>query len=831
MTISLRSRFFIGAILLLVLSLGFNALLSLHSLEKLYIDSIATQYGTIGKDFQRKVESALRFGKNIEKFFGIDKMLGETKQNIQKKISFQSTSEHKTPLPEKVEYVSVSVMLPDGRIHNSTHHNLVATTIPEHIKRQLVKKAPGSDQADTQLNQTRYLDSYIVSLPLRDRNNNIAAFAVIMFSANRVDAFSDSILQRCVKEIAIITVCSILLLLLLLSLGRANAPNVKRWKMKVTIAILFSILSAQLVFSGLNINAFHSHHLQINRQKALLLSHLLKNDIESLLDKGIHMRKMAQLDVLMEKIIKASPEISGIAVLDGTRTPLYMATKAGVIESHHQSKERPATFTEAVWTEFDSQHTIRLKINGAQRAQDATIDASGNYFIYTAISKEVIHDTFFRISLDSATVIVISFLFLGEILILFFIYFDKETRRFDASSSISSGLIRPCAFLLLFGAHISISFLPLHMEALFEPFFGLPKDIAIGLPISTEMLFAGISVIIAGSWIDRRGWYQPLICGLILSGAGAIYSGLTTGPVQFIASRGVVGFGYGLALMSSQGYVIMNTDESGKGHGLALLFAGVYAGSICGSAVGAMLAERIGYRQVFLVGAVITLLTALYAIQSLRSATRRQDQPHTTQQSNRVVRENLLNFFLNRNTASLLLFSCLPSAIAIIGFLNYFSPIYLDKLGESQSNIGRIFMIYGLCLVYIAPFVGKYSDRAKNQKRFVVTSGILGSCAFFAFFFFEGILATALAVFVLGISASFGTARRSYVLQLKTSRKLGMGKTMGVFNSTYRIGQVLGPIIIGWFMLSMEKGQGLIYLGLAYMGASLLFLILTTKDD
>ncbi|MFO7689038.1 MAG: hypothetical protein R6W83_00525, partial [Cryobacterium sp.] len=67
------------------------------------------------------------------------------------------------------------------------------------------------------------------------------------------------------------------------------------------------------------------------------------------------------------------------------------------------------------------------------------------------------------------------------------------------------GLIRPAAFLFLFGIDISVSFLPLHMGKLYQPIFGLSRDVVLGLPISVEMFFVMIALYAAGAWIDRRG--------------------------------------------------------------------------------------------------------------------------------------------------------------------------------------------------------------------------------------------------------------------------------------------------------------------------------------
>jgi predicted MFS family arabinose efflux permease len=189
-----------------------------------------------------------------------------------------------------------------------------------------------------------------------------------------------------------------------------------------------------------------------------------------------------------------------------------------------------------------------------------------------------------------------------------------------------------------------------------------------------------------------------------------------------------------------------------------------------------------------------------------------------------------MRFFFNRNVSSLILLSALPAAVAIVGFLYYFSPVYLNRIGSSQSTIGRIYMIYGICLVYIAPFVSKYIDASENKKKYVVVSGILASLGFMTFYVSEGVTAIVLVVLLLGFSSSFAESQRSYLLKLEASRVLGAGKTMGLFNAAARVGQVLGPILFGWLIVATEVKQGISYFGLLFLASTFLFLILSQSD-
>jgi predicted MFS family arabinose efflux permease len=83
----------------------------------------------------------------------------------------------------------------------------------------------------------------------------------------------------------------------------------------------------------------------------------------------------------------------------------------------------------------------------------------------------------------------------------------------------------------------------------------------------------------------------------------------------------------------------------------------------------------------------------------------------------------------------------LPAAIAVVGFLNYFSPIYLNSIGASQATIGRVLMIYGVSLIYIGPMISRHVDASCNKKQYIFIGCLLGATTFLIFNFFNGIYA------------------------------------------------------------------------------------------
>ena len=492
-------------------------------------------------------------------------------------------------------------------------------------------------------------------------------------------------------------------------------------------------------------------------------------------------------------------------------------------------------------------------------------------YISTNISKPLLYDRLIEIALDSITVLVISILFLVEMMIFIFYVVKEKTKKYDFVSSFKQklqsmtmskvanlnvhqtkpqfnpsavtnsnpeepsvhyGLMRPAAFLLLFGYDISMSFLPLHTEKLYSPLFGLSKDVIMGLPISVELFFVGICILVSGIWLDKRGWHEPFIFGLFMAGVGTLYSWWAPDVMNFIVSRGITGSGYGLALMASQGFVIEYSDSRSKAQGLAYLFAGIYAGSLCGGATGAMLADRFDYSSVFFAGALILFSVIAYSFVFLRSGMRRPQAPIATTEAQPAPFKKVSRFLTNRIVIALVFFSSLPAAIAVVGFLNYFSPIYLNRIGASQSTIGRILMIYGICLIYIGPLVSRYVDASHKKRLYIFMGCALGSLSFLTFNIVEGIIAAAVSMLLLGLSSSFVLASQSaYTLRLKVTEELGAGKSIGIFRATSRGGQVLGPIIFSWLILSTNIEDGITYFGLAYFAFAVIFLLMTMKDD
>ncbi|RRC99782.1 MFS transporter [Amphritea balenae] len=435
---------------------------------------------------------------------------------------------------------------------------------------------------------------------------------------------------------------------------------------------------------------------------------------------------------------------------------------------------------------------------------------------------------------EVATLLLIAALFSLEYAVL------QEGRcKLAAASAELFKKMRPAIFIFLFGIDLSMAFIPLHMEALPQAFAGISPELLIGLPISVEFLCVGIAILWCGVWLDRCGWQQPFYVGLVLTGIGSLYSWLAPDAVQFILSRGVLGLGYGLTLLAAQGYVIRHTDSGNKARGLAHLFAGLYSGSICGAATGAVLAEQFGYGPVFLLGSIIIFSVVIYGFWVLRE--------HKDESENEFKKPQLkaaatygntdqkdvgvLAFICNKKVLAATLFSSMPAAIAVVGFLNYFSPVYLNRAGVGDAAIGQILMLFGVILALLGPPIGRFADRCSSKRLPIILGSLLGGSAFILFSLVDGVMAITLAILLLGLSNCLVLSSQSaFVLKQDVTHQFGEGKSMGVFRSSSRIGQMLGPIIFAVIITATDIESAVVVFGSLYLVAALIFTVMTRTD-
>lgn len=788
-----RLRLSIGvlSVAVLVLTLGFNVLLSVSTLDRLAIESLLSGYRGAGEHLALGIERGLRFGKPLTQYAGMAEMLKDLRDGA--------------PGIDSIEVVDA-----EGRVLYAAQNGAMAQTPGGHGG---TAPSPDGERASRQAFDTKALgmgaaerehafwagsQSYRIVIALH--HTGIVGGVALEIAAAQAEAATTGFVRWAVALLAAACVAVCVTLAAWIGLLTGTAEARARLGRSLGVLLLVLIGGTQLAYSTAMLSLFDSFLQTAVRDKAELAARFIKRDLEYIVHKGVDVRFLTGGEELLRRIVETHPELGGAALVapDGA-----VLASAGRLDEGRMVVEQSV---DAYWPSRFRQREevlrIRLHVDPAH------------------ISKNVR-----GLGLDLATSLVISLLFLMELAKLLGMLSQRMLHSLHPGGQggsrafpvCSAQALRAGGFLFFLAYDMGISFIPVLARTLYVPMWGLPEQVLTGLPISAEMVCAGLAFFGSGVFSERFGWRSTFAFGVAAATLGLFMGGTTDSLPGLIAARGACGFGFGLVLMAAQ---IGTLEDENAGSGLAGVFAGIFSGSICGAAAGAMLAERIGFENVFYVAGALVPAAAL----ALPLGGARGSAPHVEAET-RAPAQAAWNFLRDPRMLTLLGMIGIPAALCLTGFLHYMLPLLLTEAQTAQSDIGRIFMLYGLCFITVGPMLGRLLDRSCNKGVFAMFTGLLSGAALLVAATSSSLAVAGVAVVVIGIAQCMAApATMLCVVGLASAQRLGRGKTAGIYRTMERVGQVLGPILFGMALVRFSVSQTLVAAGAAVCALALLFL-------
>lgn len=760
-----EGHLFAACTLILLISLSFTTALILLTLEKRYTESLLGRYAVQAGELERRIEQSLRFGKSLSSFYGMEDLLAEAMQGM----------------PEGGKN-RMDILLTQGAVRYSSDPKF-QTQIPD---KEVLAFIQGEEQKSL-----RHGNVHLVFRAIEDIDGLRVGTVLFTIDHGPVrEAWKRMLLESLVSGGLFLAGGMVLM-----------ALGFYRRRVPLHRLLLVVICLSQAGFIAERVRAYGEDLTFLYGERVLVLNGLLQRDVAHLLRLGLSLERLYKVDVLLARSLSRLPEVAEIRITDASFRTLH--SSAGVF-----SPENPPI----PWDEKDAD-VFSLPLYAGETVQG---------YIRSRLSQSHIRKQAQALYWDAGTVALIS-LFLGSELLVFL---GRSQRRRASvpladTSDLAVSRMRVMAFFFFFGTDIAISFLPLHMASIYQPIAGLPREMVLGLPITIQMMCTALAFLGAGLWSDRGGWQWPFLSGLALSACGFFIAALAWHPLLYLLGMGVVGYGYGLSYMAGQNFVVAVSSREKRGIGLSRFYAGCIAGSICGSAAGALLADRTGYPPVFFLGGLALLASFAVSFFYLK-AYFGTSSPREEKRSG----ESMLAFFTDRQILAVIFCSSLPAAVALVGFMNYFSPVYLHAMGASQSTIGRFFMLYGVCMIWLAPWITRRLG-SRLPRLPIALSGLLGSAAFGIFYLWEGMVAVGTGILLLGFAACFNAARNAYAINLPVSQRVGEGRAMGTIFFIARLGQMAGPLIFSILLVAGEVKEAIFIVGVSYLILTLLFGILT----
>ena len=445
------------------------------------------------------------------------------------------------------------------------------------------------------------------------------------------------------------------------------------------------------------------------------------------------------------------------------------------------------------------------------------LSADSPVSVTVGIDESTVWEAFRSIVYDTLTIMIIAMLFMLELVPLQGV---GQTAAPSAGDPLPPRIMRPIIFLCMFAIDLPASFIPLRIAEMDLGLLGLPPDVVMGLPLSFEMCAVGIGILIGSFWSQKSGWRPLLLWGALLVALGNVASGLVSDSLAYILSRGGAGFGYGLINLAGQVFVVSHSSPEHRAGNLSALVAGLYAGFLCGSAFGGLIADNLGYASAFLVSAGLMAIIGIF----LHFALPREPWTPEPSASGRISLRGLGAFFSDIKMAGLLLGNIFPCAFVTVCLFQFFLPVSLSQAGVSPAGIGRVFLLFCLVIIYLGPFFGRAVDKSPNKLVWLVGGGFLCIGGIIALLLLDGLAAAFACVALLALcNAIVASAQGTYALEIPVSRQVGSGRTVGIYNITERLGQMLGPVALGQVIALWGVNSGLLGMAAVLAVLNILF--------
>lgn len=733
------------AIGLLVVIMSFTGFVNYMTFADNYNTSLVNTYSVAGKELVKKIEFALRYGKPIDNYYGMNDTLNELKDVI-------------------AEVEQVNIVAPSGEIL----YDLDGFVRDRRLSDELIECALFQEGiVNEELGYQFYEDKAYLFLRIDDSNQKHIASLAMIFPRDNFLHLNSQFSKQLLAYLAAIAVLSLIVLTFVFS--RTNLYNSDQTinHKKVLIAFIAVLGSAQLVYSGVNYFLFRNAYVDMAYTSRDFLQSIVNKNIESVYSKGLSLQDIEGFEEYLASIKESFPQIRDIS-----------------LERANEGK------------------------NGQNAHQLSQVNVS--------VSDDYVEQQMFKIFLDMSTVLVISIFFMVELTLLAVIIMIRGPTKAagqqggGVDTRTSHGLVRALAFFINLCSYMALTFVPVIMSKLYQPLWGLPRDMVLGLPLSAEMLGGILAIIVAGWSINKKGWRAIFYLGVLCLLTGNLLSGLSASAIPYIISRSIAGLGLGFIMMAMRTLVVSLPESNAA---IAEFSAGAIAGLNCGAVIGGMLADRIGYAAVFYLAAVMAISLLIYVRRLMGGY---EIKARTTSDISTFAKfSNLIT-----DKKAILFLACILIPYFICGaFLDYFFPLFSSSNGLSQSDISRGILLNGLFIIYLGPVLTRYVTKKLGSTIGMMASMLIVVCALATFTIFGSISAAFITIILLGIAESFGVSlKTTYFLNLQGIKDLEINQGMACFSGIVNLSRMAGPMVYGMALsIGTKMGVGLISLAVLIM--------------
>ncbi len=409
-------------------------------------------------------------------------------------------------------------------------------------------------------------------------------------------------------------------------------------------------------------------------------------------------------------------------------------------------------------------------------------------------------------------------------------------RRFGLSGHMSETLrladivdIRLPLFFFVIAEELSKPFLPLYIQSMAGADFWINEAIIISLPLIAYLISLVLLSSVAGMVTARFPARWVFLTALVPVAISHVGLSLSQSVVEIVFWRGIAGAGYALATIACQDYALRAVQIGHRARATSGFVAVIVGGTLCGTAIGGVLADRIGQSNVFLVGAALICIAGVIAIPMLAGERRAPFQAGGSP----IAGSGLWSALGNIRLVTLLVGIAIPANVLIAAFLWYLVPLMLSEAGSAPADIGRALMLYYLAIVLLGPRVAGIVNRLIGASTLAVIGGLVSGLALVVMNYWQGYWPVTFAIVLAGIGhAMVRVPQVEVALHIADTGHHDMGPSamLDALRTFERVGCILGLLLTALIVSEFGYANTAAFIGYCVVFGAVIFAVASRLD-
>ncbi len=542
-----------------------------------------------------------------------------------------------------------------------------------------------------------------VRVPINDKN----AIVILLddeYVNNSVSSYTKTIALVSSLIVLCIVLISFIAYLILKKINNGSVPFTYFKPLLMSLLVIAQVALGSYVL--LNYTKEYTNSLD---KMANIASNVIENDIESIVSQGIPYNELYDINGYLKSTLGNINEIVNATI----------------------TKASPDTPTSS------NHNFISNKIQ--------ILDQDYYINIEYTINQDIINKNIINLTIEALILVVVTIL----ISIEFCLYIGSSKvskNKIDSNKSNLPGM-RIFFFVLFLSSNLDSSFSPIVAYQLFEKMnLQTSSDILISLPATVLSIAIIIGLLICSVLVSKIGIKKLIIIEAALMSLGYIYSGCCDDLINYSISRFIIGLGFAGALISTRLCPAFENDSKFRVQLLSIIAAGKIAGTSCGIVIGGLISSRTSYSFVFILQAILIILSTLLINQT--------NMKNTKQESAFSV-SSITHTLKSSKIIAYLALIIIPIYMAGT-FVSYAIPLYGNEILLSQSLISGLMMLNCMLSAYTSNTGTRIAIRSIGASKSTLLYIICIVTSIAAFGIFNTLLVAIIVNVTLGIADGFG---------------------------------------------------------------------------